>query len=162
MIPIHGESGNVIAFGGRILGEGEPKYLNSPESPVYNKSSVLYGFHRAKEAIRKEGFVILMEGYMDCLQAYQSGIGQAVACCGTSLTPGHARLLRRYTERVVVNFDPDEAGLRAAGRSVDTLLEEGFDVRVLSLPGGGDPDSFFEGKWGRLATASFSRGPLAS
>ncbi len=142
MIPIRSESGRIVAFGGRILGPGEPKYLNSPESPIYNKSSVLYGFDRAKEAIRKEGFAILMEGYLDCLQAYQAGIGQAVACCGTSLTKGHARLLRRYTERLVVNFDPDEAGVRAARRSIDLLLEEGFDVRVLRLPNGEDPDSF--------------------
>ena len=142
MIPIRGESGRTIAFGGRILGPGEPKYLNSPESPIYNKSAVLYGFDRAKDAIRKEGSAILMEGYLDCLQAYQAGIGHAVACCGTSLTKGHARLLRRYTDRVVVNFDPDAAGERAARRSVDLLLEEGFEVRVLRLPDGEDPDSF--------------------
>jgi DNA primase len=142
MIPIRGEAGRIIAFGGRILGPGEPKYLNSPESSIYNKSSVLYGFDRAKEAIRREGFAILMEGYLDCLQAYQAGIGQAVACCGTSLTKGHARLLRRYAERVVVNFDPDSAGERAARRSIDVLLEEGFEVRVLRLPQGEDPDSF--------------------
>lgn len=142
MIPIRGESTKIVAFGGRILGSGEPKYLNSPESPIYSKSGVLYGFHRAKEAIRKEGFAILMEGYMDCLQAYQGGLGQAVACCGTSLTRGHTRLLRRYTDRIVVNFDPDEAGERAARRSIDLLLEEGFEVRVLTLPGGRDPDRF--------------------
>jgi DNA primase len=142
MIPIRAESGKVVAFGGRVLGPGEPKYLNSPESPIYNKSSVLYGFDRAKDAIRREGLAILMEGYLDCLQAYQAGIGHAVACCGTSLTKSHARLLRRYTDRVVVNFDPDEAGVRAARRSIDLLLEEGFDVRVLRLPQGEDPDSF--------------------
>jgi DNA primase len=142
MIPIRGESGKIIAFGGRILAAGEPKYLNSPESPIYNKSGVLYGFHRAKDSIRKEGFAILMEGYMDCLQAYQGGLGHAVACCGTSLTRGHSRLLRRYTDKVVVNFDPDEAGERAARRSIDLLLEEGFEVRVLTLPGGRDPDRF--------------------
>jgi DNA primase len=83
-----------------------------------------------------------MEGYLDCLQAYQAGIAHAVACCGTSLTKGHARLLRRYTDRVVVNFDPDAAGERAARRSIDLLLEEGFEVKVLRLPGGEDPDSF--------------------
>ncbi len=142
MIPIRGESGRTVAFGGRILGAGEPKYLNSPESPIYNKSAVLYGFDRARDAIRKEGYAILMEGYLDCLQAYQAGIGHAVACCGTSLTKGHARLLRRYAERVVVNFDPDAAGERAARRSIDLLLEEGFEVRVLRLPDGEDPDSF--------------------
>ena len=145
MIPIHGESGKIVAFGGRILDDGQPKYLNSPESPIYNKSGVLYGFHRAKEAIRKEGFAILMEGYTDCLQAYQAGIGHPVASCGTSLTSAHARLLRRYTDRIVVNFDPDVAGQRAARRSIDLLLEEGFDVKVLTLPDGQDPDSFIRG-----------------
>ena len=83
-----------------------------------------------------------MEGYMDCLQAYQAGVGQAVACCGTSLTSGHARLLKRYTDKIVVNFDPDDAGMRAARRSIDVLLEEGFDVRVLTLPDGLDPDDY--------------------
>jgi len=142
MIPIASEAGRTIAFGGRIFGDGEPKYLNSPESPIYNKSSVLYGFHRAKDAIRKEGLAVLMEGYMDCLQAYQAGIGHVVACCGTSLTSGHARLLRRYTDKVIVNFDPDDAGMRAARRSIDLLLEEGFDVQVVTLPDGLDPDNF--------------------
>ena len=142
MIPIASEAGRTIAFGGRLLGDGEPKYLNSPESPIYNKSAVLYGFYRAKDAIRKQGHAILMEGYMDCLQAYQAGVGQAVACCGTSLTSGHARLLKRYTDKIVVNFDPDDAGMRAAHRSIDLLLEEGFDVRVLTLPDGLDPDNF--------------------
>ncbi|HXV63784.1 MAG TPA: DNA primase [Vicinamibacteria bacterium] len=142
MIPIRAESGQVVAFGGRILGDGEPKYLNSPESPIYNKSTLLYGFDVAKDAIRKEGSAILMEGYMDCIQAYQAGIFHAVACCGTSLTTGHARLLRRYTERIVVNFDPDPAGQRAARRSIDLLLEQGFEVLVMSLPGGKDPDGF--------------------
>ncbi len=142
MIPIASEAGRTIAFGGRLLGDGEPKYLNSPESSIYSKSGVLYGFHRAKDAIRKEGSAILMEGYMDCLQAYQAGVGQAVACCGTSLTSGHARLLKRYTDKIVVNFDPDDAGMRAARRSIDLLLEEGFDVRVLTLPDGLDPDGF--------------------
>jgi DNA primase len=142
MVPIASEAGRTIAFGGRILGDGEPKYLNSPESPIYNKSAVLYGFHRAKDAIRKQGAAILMEGYMDCLQAYQAGIGEAVACCGTSLTSAHARLLKRYTDKILVNFDPDEAGARAARRSIDLLLEEGFDVRVLTLPEGLDPDNY--------------------
>ena len=146
MIPIASESGNTIAFGGRILGEGEPKYLNSPESPVYNKSAVLYGFHGAKDAIRREGTAILMEGYMDCLQAYQAGVRNAVACCGTSLTADHARLIKRYTDTIILNFDPDEAGLRAARRSVDLLLETGFDTRVLTLPDGLDPDGFLRAR----------------
>ncbi len=142
MIPIRNESAKVVAFGGRILGEGEPKYLNSPDSAVYNKSAVLYGFDRAKEAIRKEGVVILMEGYMDCIQAYQAGVDHCVACCGTSLTESQVRLIRRYTDRVILNFDSDEAGQRAARRSIDLLLEEGFEARVLELPESLDPDSF--------------------
>jgi DNA primase len=142
IIPIRNESGKVVAFGGRILGTGEPKYLNWPESPIYNKSRTLYGLDTAKMALRQDGFAILMEGYLDCLQAYQAGVANAVACCGTSLTAGHARLLRRYTDRVVVNFDPDTAGEAATARSIDLLIEEGFQVSVLTLPAGMDPDSF--------------------
>jgi len=148
VIPIRNESGKIVAFGGRLLGPGEPKYLNSPESPIYNKSRILYGFEIAKTAIRKSGFAILMEGYLDCIQAYQAGIHEAVACCGTSLTTTHARLLRRYTERVVVNFDPDAAGEAAAARSIDLLIEEGFQVSVLSLPDGKDPDQFIREEGG--------------
>lgn len=159
MIPIRSESGRVIAFGGRILGDGEPKYLNSSESPIYNKSRVLYGFHRAKEFIRKEGLAVLMEGYMDCLQAYQGGVGEAVACCGTSLTASHARLLRRYTERVIVSFDPDPAGRRAARRSIDLLLEEGFEVRVLVLPGGEDPDTYVRNHGGEAYRSLLRQAP---
>lgn len=150
IIPIRNESGRVVAFGGRLLGAGEPKYLNSPEHPAYNKSRILFGFDRAKPSIRETGFAILMEGYMDCIQAAQNGIQNAVACCGTSLTGSHARLLRRYTDRVVVNFDPDAAGRAATRRSVDLLLEEGFQVSVLTLPANDDPDSFIR-KRGREA-----------
>jgi DNA primase len=148
VIPIRNESGKIVAFGGRLIGPGEPKYLNSPESPIYNKSRILYGFDTAKAAIRQTGSAILMEGYLDCIQAYQAGIEHAVACCGTSLTATHARLLRRYTERVVVNFDPDAAGEAAAARSIDLLIEEGFQVSVLSLPPGKDPDLFIREEGG--------------
>jgi len=148
IIPIRNESGRVVAFGGRLLGPGEPKYLNSPESPLYNKSRVLYGFDRAKTAIRQSGIAILMEGYLDCIQAYQAGVANAVACCGTSLTSGQARLIRRYTDRIVVNFDPDAAGEAAAARSIDVLIEEGFQVSVLSLPPGQDPDLFIRKEGG--------------
>jgi DNA primase len=147
-IPIRNESGRVVAFGGRLLGPGEPKYLNSPESPIYNKSRVLYGFESAKTGIRKIGTAILMEGYLDCIQAYQAGVANAVACCGTSLTSGHARLIRRYTDRIVVNFDPDAAGEAATARSIDVLIEEGFQVSVLSLPPGQDPDDFIRKEGG--------------
>ena len=142
IIPIRDESARVVAFGGRILGDGTPKYLNSPDSSVYNKSALLYGFDIAKQAIRKEGFVILMEGYMDCIQAYQAGVNHCVACCGTSLTEGHIRLIRRYTDRVILNFDSDEAGQRAARRSIDLLLKDGLEAQVIELPESLDPDSF--------------------
>ena len=142
MIPIRSESGKVVAFGARLLDKGEPKYLNSSESVIYRKSYTLFDFDRAKEFVRKDGFAILMEGYFDCIQAQQAGVGNAVACCGTSLTAGHARLLKRYSDRVVVNFDPDAAGQTATRRSIDLLIEEGFQVSVLTLPPGEDPDSF--------------------
>ena len=142
IIPIHNESSKVVAFGGRLLGDGEPKYLNSPETPIYNKSQILYGFDVAKKAIRNDGFAILMEGYLDCIQAYQAEVHPAVACCGTALTEAHCRLLKRYTDRILLNFDRDAAGNRATHRSIDLLLQEGFDVRVVLLPEGEDPDSF--------------------
>ena len=142
MIPIRNESGKVVAFGGRLLGGGEPKYLNSPESPIYNKGRLLYGFDRAKDAIRQEGSAILMEGYLDSIQAHQAGIANTVACCGTSLTTGHARLLRRYADRILVSFDPDAAGEAATRRGIDLLLEEGFQVLVVELPSNEDPDSY--------------------
>jgi DNA primase len=150
MIPIRNESGKVVAFGARLLGEGEPKYLNSSESIIYRKSYTLFDFDLAKEAIRKNGYAILMEGYFDCVQAREAGIDTAVASCGTSLTAGHARLLRRYTDRVVVNFDPDAAGEAATRRSIDLLIEEGFQVSVVALPQGEDPDSYIR-KHGREA-----------
>ena len=140
MIPIRSESGKIVAFGARLLDKGEPKYLNSSESVIYRKSYTLFDFDRAKEVVRKEGFAILMEGYFDCIQAQQAGVGNAVACCGTSLTSGHARLLKRYSDRVVVNFDPDAAGQNATRRSIDLLLEEGFQVSVLTLQPGEDHD----------------------
>jgi DNA primase len=142
MIPIRNESGKIVAFGARLLGPGEPKYLNSSESIIYRKSYTLFDFDLAKEAIRKNGYAILMEGYFDCIQAREAGIDTAVASCGTSLTAGHARLLRRYIDRAVVNFDPDAAGEAATRRSIDLLIEEGFQVSVLTLPEGEDPDSF--------------------
>ena len=142
MIPIRNESGKIVAFGGRILGAGEPKYLNSPESPLYAKSRILFDFDRSKGAIRERGFAVLVEGYLDCIQAQQAGFANTVAACGTALTSAQARLLRRYAQEVVVAFDPDTAGAAATRRGIDLLLEEGFQVGVLDLPAGEDPDSF--------------------
>jgi DNA primase len=144
MFPIFAEGGKVVAFGARSLDGSEPKYLNSPEGPVYQKSRVLYGLHWAKDAIRKDGRAVLMEGYLDVARALEAGVEGAVATCGTALTPAHARLLRRFTDRAVVNFDQDAAGQRAARKGLDVLLEEGFKVQVVELPEGHDPDSFLK------------------
>jgi DNA primase len=142
IFPIANESGKVVAFGGRALGDDQPKYLNSPETPIYTKGRVLYHLDRAGSAIRKLDYAILVEGYMDCIAVASSGIENVVATCGTSLTEGQIRLLARYTRRAVVNYDPDSAGTAATQRSLDLLLEEGFEAKVLALSGGLDPDSF--------------------
>ena len=142
IFPIVNLSDEIIGFGGRVLGEGEPKYLNSPDSPAFNKGENLYGLPFAKEAIRRSGFAVLVEGYMDAIALQTAGFEQAVATLGTGFTPGHVRLLKRFTEAVVVNFDPDAAGRQAARRSIETLLENGFEVRVVALPQGKDPDRF--------------------
>jgi DNA primase len=144
VFPILGDMGKVVGFGARSLDGSEPKYLNSPESPVYTKSRTLYGLSWAKEAIRKEGRVVLMEGYLDVARALEAGVEEVVATCGTALTPGHARLLRRFTENVVVNFDQDAAGQKAAHKSLEILLEEGLRVKVVELPDGHDPDTYLK------------------
>ena len=142
IFPIANDSGKVVAFAGRALGDEQPKYLNSPETPIYTKGRVLYHLDRAAQAIRKLDYTILVEGYMDCIAVASSGIENVAACCGTSLTEGQIRLLARYSRRVVVNYDPDSAGVAATERSLALLLEEGFEAKVLALPGGLDPDSF--------------------
>src|SRR5271157_653399 len=142
IFPIAGDSGKVVAFAGRALGDEQPKYLNSPETPMYTKGRVLYHLDRAAQTIRKLDYAILVEGYMDCIAVASSGIENVAACCGTSLTEGQIRLLARYSRRVVVNYDPDSAGVAATERSLALLLEEGFEAKVLALPGGLDPDSF--------------------
>ena len=142
IFPIANDSGKVVAFAGRALGDEQPKYLNSPETPIYTKGRVLYHVDRAAQAIRKLDYTILVEGYMDCIAVASSGIENVVASCGTSLTEGQIRLLARYSRRVVVNYDPDSAGVAATERSLALLLEEGFEAKVLALPGGLDPDSF--------------------
>ena len=142
MFPIWNERGKVIAFGGRIIGEGQPKYLNSPESPLYSKSGVLYGLHLARNAARQSGRMVIVEGYFDCLSLHQNGIENVVASCGTSLTARQADLVARSVPEVVVNYDPDAAGQNAAKRSIELLLERGLTVRILRLPGGLDPDDY--------------------
>jgi DNA primase len=142
IFPIRDVSGHVVAFGGRALGDGEPKYLNSPETPTYVKGEHLYGLDVARDAIRREGFAILVEGYLDLIALHQAGFENSVASLGTALTPAQVKLLARYTERVVVSYDGDTAGLNAAAKSLDLFLERGFDVRVAEIPAGKDPDDF--------------------
>ncbi len=144
MFPIANDAGKVIAFGGRAMGDAVPKYMNSPETPIYSKSNVLYHLDRAKEELRKRDFGILVEGYMDAIAVARAGFTNVVASCGTSLAEPQVKLLSRATRRVVVNYDPDTAGQAATERSLGLLLEKEFDVRVLVLPGGADPDKFLK------------------
>jgi DNA primase len=148
--PISNESGKIVAFGCRALGDDQPKYLNSPETPIYSKSNVLYHMDRAKEGIRRQDFAILVEGYMDAIAVARAGISNVVASCGTSLAEPQIKLLGRFTRRVVVNYDPDAAGQTATERSLSLLLEQDFEVRVLALPPVGDkkadPDLFIREK----------------
>ena len=143
MVPISRDTGSIVAFGGRSMdAEQVPKYLNSPETPLYSKGRILYGLNLTKPAIRKLGYAVLVEGYFDFAQVYQSGATPVVALCGTALTPQQAQLLRRFTTNVVLSLDPDAAGEGAAARSCELLVSEGFDVNVVTLAKGEDPDTF--------------------
>ena len=150
MVPICRDTGSVIAFGGRQMDadQGGPKYLNSPETPIYSKSRTLYGLHLSKADIRKLGYAVLVEGYFDFAQVFQSQAAPAVASCGTALTSQQAQLLRRFTTKVVLSFDPDAAGQGASIRSCELLVAEGFDVNVLALDKGEDPDTFIRRQGG--------------
>jgi len=160
MFPIHNPSGKVIGFGGRALRPGdEPKYLNSPETPLYRKSYVLYNLHRAKEGIRKQEYAVLVEGYMDVIGVYSAGVHNVVASCGTALTNTQVRVLKGHTERIVVNFDPDTAGANAAQKSIQMLLDEGLHVRVLELGGNLDPDEFVKASGAEAYRARLENAP---
>jgi len=147
MIPICRDTGSVIAFGGRAMDADQiPKYLNSPETPIYSKSRTLYGLHLSKAAVRKVGFAVLVEGYFDFAQVFRTDAAPVVASCGTALTTQQAQLLRRFTTKIVLSFDPDAAGQGAAIRSCELLVAEGFDVNVVVLDKGEDPDTFIRKK----------------
>ena len=173
MFPIVDVNMQVVGFGGRVLDDALPKYLNSPETAVYNKSRSLYGIHRAKDKCRAAGTVFIVEGYLDLLALHQHGIENTVATLGTALTPDHVKFLKRYAQRMVLVYDSDEAGIRSAQRCVDTFWKEHVDFRrqdvfsekkadthILVLPAGHDPDSFiFEyGPQAFLKAASESPG----
>jgi DNA primase len=150
MIPIARDSGALVAFGGRALDDGQvPKYLNSPETPLYTKGRTLYGLDVTKGAVRKHNYCVLVEGYFDLAQVWQAGVQPVVASCGTALTSAQARTLKRFTSKVVLSFDPDAAGQGAAARSSELLVAEGFQVNVALLPEGADPDVFIRRSGGQ-------------
>ena len=144
IFPIHSFSGRVLGFGARILKSNvkTAKYLNSPETEIYHKSNVLYGLNQSKQAISKENLCLLVEGYMDVISLHQSGIENVVASSGTALTTEQIKLIKRLTENVTILFDGDAAGIKASFRSIDMLLSEGMNIRVVLFPDGDDPDSF--------------------
>ena len=142
IFPVLDLNSKPIAFGARILDKGEPKYLNSPETAAYVKGQHLYGLVQSKEEIRKKKFAILVEGYMDLIALYQFGITNVAASLGTAFTREQAKLLGRFARKVVVNYDGDSAGVKAAQRAIETLLAKDFDIKVLVLPQGADPDDF--------------------
>ena len=142
MFPIYDISGHVVGFGGRILDDGEPKYLNSAESDVFSKKNLLYGLNWAKQSIRKADRLIVVEGYFDAIRLMLAGINEVVAPLGTALTEQQAALIRKYTKNVFLLYDSDQAGLKATFRSGDKLLETGLSVQVITIPDGDDPDTF--------------------
>src|SRR5882762_3617522 len=143
MFPVIDAQGHPIAFGGRVLDpEGEPKYLNSPETAAYTKGRHLYGLNLTRDEIRRQGFAILVEGYLDLIVPYQIGVRNVVASLGTALTPEQVKLIGRFARKVVVNYDGDRAGVQAAKRAIETILAEDLEVKVLVLPDNSDPDDF--------------------
>lgn len=142
MFPVLDVNGRPIAFGARAMGDDQPKYLNSPETPAYTKGEHLYGLFQGKDAIRKKGFAILVEGYLDLIALAEFGITNVAASLGTAFTPEQSKLLNRFTQKIVINYDGDSAGVKAARRAIEHLLPQNFDVKVLVLPDGKDPDDF--------------------
>jgi DNA primase len=167
MFPIANESGRVIAFTARTLAFGDtasgekagPKYLNSPETPLYSKSHVLFNLDKARQAIRQDGGAVLVEGQMDCITVFLAGIPNILATSGTAFTEAQVRLLKRYATKVIVNFDPDTAGANAAEKSIALLTEEGFEVRVLTLEGGLDPDRYVRDRGARAYVEALRAAP---
>ena len=142
MFPVLDVNGRPVAFGARALGSEEPKYLNSPETPAYTKGEHLYGLFQSKHEVRQKKFAILVEGYLDLIALYQFGVRNTAASLGTAFTLEQSKLLARFTRRVVINYDGDAAGIKAARKAIDVLLPSDFEIKVLVLPGGQDPDDF--------------------
>ena len=153
IFPILSPSGDILGFGGRVLDDSKPKYLNSPATSIFNKSQIFYGLHETAREIRHHSYAIVVEGYTDLISLYQQGFKNVVATLGTALTPDHAKLLKRYTKNVITIFDGDDAGIQASEKAMQHLMSEGLTVKGLYLPEGEDPDSFLK-KFGpqRLST----------
>ncbi len=162
MIPIADERGRIVAFGGRIIGAGQPKYINSSDTPIYHKSDLLFGMDKAKEAISKKGHAVLVEGYMDVIACHRAGMNEAVASLGTALTPQQVRLMKRWASQVVVLYDRDEAGQKAAEKACEMIAEEGMIARVALPPPGQDPDTLLveKGAAGVLALLDQAVSPI--
>ncbi|UCH81785.1 MAG: DNA primase [Nitrospiraceae bacterium] len=160
IFPIYDLKGDVIAFGGRSIDGTDPKYLNSPETLIFNKRSVLYGLYNAKNAIKESGTALFMEGYMDVITAHVHGISNAVAPLGTAFTQEHGKLIKRFVEDVVLVFDSDQAGIKAAKKAADILLGSGLNVHMLLFPAEEDPDSFLR-KHGKEAFQKLLENPLS-
>jgi DNA primase len=157
MVPIKNQKGELVGFGGRAFGDEQPKYLNSPQSEIFDKSRLLFGLYQAEKAIREKDFVILVEGYFDQITLFQYGFQNTVATLGTAFTEYHAELLKRYTDKIVVVFDGDKAGLSASKRSMSPLLSNGFNAKIVRIPGGLDPDLFVRERVLRRLIDSFKK-----
>jgi len=159
MFPIINAGGKVVGFGGRVIDQGLPKYLNSSETPLFHKSSTLYGLFQAKEGIRQADRVVLVEGYLDAIALFQHGISYAVATLGTALTVDHVRLLSRYTKNIIALFDGDDAGRKAAARSFEIFIEAGLLGRAALLPKGEDPDTFVRSRGKEVLEQMLNQAP---
>lgn len=146
MFPIRDDRGDLVGFGGRVLGDGTPKYINSSDTPLYRKSRVLYGFHKARDRMMKERHAVLVEGYLDVIACHRAGVKEAVASLGTSLAEDHAKLLKRFCDKVTILYDADKAGEKAAMRAVEILGEVGLQCRIALMPPGEDPDTLLRQK----------------
>ncbi len=159
-LPIYDAAGRMVGFGSRALDDSKPKYLNTPETPFFNKRHLLYGLHLAKEAIREKGFAVVVEGYMDVIAAHQYGVKNVVASLGTALTREQVKLLMRYTEEIVIAYDADAAGINAAVRGLDLVQQLGCRVKILQIPQGKDPDEYIRAngaeKWSNLVKNAYN------
>ena len=146
MFPIRDYRGDLVGFGGRIIGDGNPKYINSSDTPLYHKSEVLYGMHKAKDVMMKSRHAVLVEGYLDVIACHRAGVTEAVASCGTALAEGQVKLIKRFADKVTILYDGDSAGIKAAARAIELFTETNFPCRIAILPKGDDPDTLLKTK----------------